>query len=340
MATREPCPEAFNTFGSFLRYLRKRARMTQRDLGLAVGYSVPQVSLLENDQRLPNLTTLAALFVPALRLQAEPKLMTRLLELAAASRHASKAATNASLRPDGGAVAASPQAVTVGRPSSAAHQLPNPNLPAPLASLLGRVDELDKLRTVLLDPGVRLITLLGPPGVGKTSLALELARLGQQHFGDGAFWIDLSAVDEPALVPAALRASIGLARPLDPAVDELDVLCHGLRDRQALLVIDNFEQVIDAATVVAAVLLAASEVKAIVTSRAALEVYGEHIFTVAPLPLPDLSHLPSPAGLQRYPAIALFVQRARRAARVVPHCGECAGGGSYLRAPGRAAAGH
>ena len=77
--------ESFTTFGPYLHYLRKRAQLTQRDLGIAVGYSVPQISLLENGQRLPDLTTLAALFIPALNLQDEPHLTTRLLELAAAS---------------------------------------------------------------------------------------------------------------------------------------------------------------------------------------------------------------------------------------------------------------
>ena len=91
MSTPQAVAETFITFGPFLRYLRKRARLTQRDLSVAVGYSVPQISLLENGQRLPDLTTLAALFIPALNLQDEPHLTARLLELAAASRHANEA---------------------------------------------------------------------------------------------------------------------------------------------------------------------------------------------------------------------------------------------------------
>src|SRR5512147_2312868 len=90
MSTPLDLVNSFTTFGPLLHYLRKRAQLTQRDLGTAVGYSVAQISLLENDQRLPDLTTLAALFIPALNLQDEPQLTTRLLELAAASRRTSE----------------------------------------------------------------------------------------------------------------------------------------------------------------------------------------------------------------------------------------------------------
>ena len=308
MNTAHDLAASYTTFGPFLHYLRKRAQLTQRDLGLAVGYSVAQISLLENGQRLPDLTTLAALFIPALNLQAEPHLTTRLLELAAASRRTSE--SNAQTRITRRAVIAE-EIVESTTPLHAEHPHPASNLPAPLLPLIGRAGELDQLQALLLDPGVRLITLLGPPGVGKTRLTLQLAREMQQHFGGGAYWIDLSAIIDHRLVAAALRSSIGLPPPIDPATDEVQLLRDGLRDRQALLLIDNFEQVIDAAPIIAELLAAAPQVKALVTSRSALETYGEYAFTVAPLPLPDLDHLPPWKDLQRFPAIALFVERAR-----------------------------
>jgi predicted ATPase/transcriptional regulator with XRE-family HTH domain len=315
MSTVRELVESYTTFGPFLHYLRKRAQLTQRDLGTAVGYSVAQISLLENDQRLPDLTTLAALFIPALNLQDEPQLTTRLLELAAASRSAGE----------------SPVQTRITRRAIIAEEIveltallhaPHPtstrsvqhltsNLPAPLLPLIGRLSELEHLQAQLLDPGVRLITLLGPPGVGKTRLALQSARDVQHQFIDGAHWIDLSSITDHPLVAAALRGSIGLPAPIDPAADEVQLLRDGLRDRQALLLIDNFEQVIDAAPVIAEVLAAAPQTKAIVTSRAALEIYGEQTFIVAPLPLPDRDHLPPLKDLQRNAAIALFVERAR-----------------------------
>jgi predicted ATPase/transcriptional regulator with XRE-family HTH domain len=308
MSTSHELAESYTTFGSLLHYLRKRAQLTQRDLGTAVGYSVAQISLLENDQRLPDLTTIAALFIPALNLQDEPQLTTRLLELAAASRSASEATVQT--RVTRRAIIAE-EIVESTAPLHPGHSRTTFNLPAPLLPLIGRASELEQLQALLHDPGVRLITLLGPPGVGKTRLALQVAREVQHQFVDGGFWIDLSAITDQQLVAAALRVSIGLPPPIDPAADEVQILRDGLRDHQALLLIDNFEQVIDAAPVIAEVLTAAPHTKAVITSRAALDVYGEHTFLVAPLPLPDSQQLPPLKELHHYPAIALFVERAR-----------------------------
>lgn len=310
MSTSHNLAESFTTFGPFLHYLRKRAQMTQRDLGTAVGYSVAQISLLENGQRLPDLTTLAALFIPALNLQDEPHLTSRLLELAAASRSTGHPAPIVQTRITRRAIIAE-EIVESTALLHAAQSHSMSNLPAPLLPLIGRTSELAQLQALIRDPGVRLITLLGPPGVGKTRLALQLACDAQQHFGDGACWIDLSAITDHQLVAAALRVSIGLPAPIDPTADEVQLLRDGLRDRQALLLIDNFEQVIDAAPLIAKILSAAPHVKAIVTSRSALEVYGEHTFMVAPLSLPDTHHLPPLKDLLQYPAIALFIERAR-----------------------------
>jgi predicted ATPase/transcriptional regulator with XRE-family HTH domain len=325
MSTTHDLVKSFTTFGPFLRYLRKRAQLTQRDLGAAVGYSVAQISLLENDQRLPDLTTLAALFIPALNVQDEPQSTARLLELAAASRGADEPTVQTRITRRAIIAEEIVESTTpfqspisnIQHPTSnfqlptSNFQLPTSNLPAPLLPLIGRTGELDHLQALVIDPAVRLITLLGPPGVGKTRLALQLAHAVQPHFVDGVYWIDLSSITDPALVAAAVRSSIGLPTPIDPAADELAVLRDGLRHRHALLVIDNFEHVVDAAPIIAEVLMAAPQVKAIVTSRTALEVYGEHTYTVAPLPLPDLDHLPPLKDLQRYPAVALFIERAR-----------------------------
>src|SRR5512142_2963870 len=141
MSTPQAVAETFITFGPFLRYLRKRAQLTQRDLSVAVGYSVPQISLLENGQRLPDVTTLAALFIPALNLQAEPHLTARLLELAAASRHANE--TPIRTRITRRAIIAE-EIIE----SNVSLQLPRAasNLPAPLLPLLGRTSALDHLQ--------------------------------------------------------------------------------------------------------------------------------------------------------------------------------------------------
>ncbi|CAG0927894.1 Putative HTH-type transcriptional regulator [Thermoflexales bacterium] len=313
MSAAHDLAEAFTTFGPLLRYLRKRAQLTQRDLGIAVGYSVSQISLLEHGQRLPDLTTLAALFIPALNLQDESHLTARLLELAAAARQADEATVQTRITRRAIIAEEIIESTAPFQPLAFNHQPPRAaaSLPAPLLPLIGRTSELDHLHALITDPTVRLITVLGPPGVGKTRLALQLAREVQHQFVDGAHWIDLSAIAEHQLVAATLRVSIGLPTPVDPEAAEVQILRDGLRDRQALLLIDNFEQVIDAAPLIAEVLSAAPRAKAIVTSRSALEVYGEHTFTVAPLLLPDSPHLPPLKDLQRYPAIMLFVERAR-----------------------------
>ncbi len=183
-----------------------------------------------------------------------------------------------------------------------------PALPALMFPLLGRERELEQLTTLLLDPGTRLLSLLGPPGVGKTTLAMQLAWLSAAHFSDGAYWIDLAVIDKPAVVATAIRHTLKLSETVD---GEVARLCEHLSDRQTLLVLDNFEHLITAGFVVAELLAAAPQLKVLLTSRVPLRVYGERYFPVSPLPLPDLAHLPAVAELAQWPSIALFVDRAR-----------------------------
>ena len=182
------------------------------------------------------------------------------------------------------------------------------NLPVQLTSFVGRERELRAAAELLTS--ARLVTLLGPGGTGKTRLAIELAgRLGSR-FRDGVRFVPLAAVTDPALVPSAIGQALGIVeagRGQEPAGARL---LEYLRDREMLLVIDNFEQLVASAGFLAELLRAAADVRLLVTTRHTLGVAGEHVFRVPPMALPDAPRPPSPDAVSRFEAVALFVQRA------------------------------
>ena len=161
---------------------------------------------------------------------------------------------------------------------------PTSNLPASLSTFLGRAAALDELATLLGDDRVRLVTLVGPGGTGKTRLAVEAARRQVERFEGGVFFVDLSGEREPDEVFAAIGRTLGMSGATE--VSPLDALRHVLREREVLLVLDNFEQVTSAGPGVIELLQHCSRVKALVTSREALRVGGERLFPVPPLSLP------------------------------------------------------
>jgi len=147
------------------------------------------------------------------------------------------------------------------------------NLPIQVTSLLGREREIDRIRELLHRDGVRLLTLTGPGGTGKTRLALRAAADLVERFEHGVFFIDLAPIGAPALVPATIASVLGVAESDDRPLDDPK---RFLRPRSLLLVLDNFEQLLDAAPVVAELLAASAGLQILVTSRAALQVRGEH----------------------------------------------------------------
>jgi predicted ATPase/class 3 adenylate cyclase len=183
------------------------------------------------------------------------------------------------------------------------------NLPAQLTRFIGRGDVLADIAERLMQ--ARLLTLTGPGGTGKTRLALRTAMDLLTKFRDGAFFVDLSTLMDAALVGPTIAEALGVGE--SPGRTAVEMLAEHLKERELLLVLDNYEQVTDAASVVADLLTAAPKLTVLATSRIPLHIYGENEFPVQPLVLPDPAALPDAEAVSQYEAVALFVDRARAA---------------------------
>lgn len=184
------------------------------------------------------------------------------------------------------------------------------NLPAQATALIGRERELADLTALLREPDARLVTLTGPGGTGKTRLALQSAAELADAYTDGAWFVDLSPLSDPALVASTIAHTLGVPEHADRSPAETVVAF--LRARALLLVLDNYEQVLDAAGLVAAIIAGAPRVTVLVTSRVPLQLYGEREVAVAPLGLPAPGMM-DVDRLTQVDAVKLFIERARAA---------------------------
>jgi predicted ATPase/DNA-binding XRE family transcriptional regulator len=266
------------SFGAQLKALREAAGFTQEELATIAGLSVHAVSALERGQRRrPHRDTVSAL--------------SAALDLTGTTRDAllESARTHAQ--------------------DQAADELIGASLPLALTALLGRDADMQTLQHWLADPGARLITLSGPGGVGKTRLALEIARAISTEGARRVVFVPLATTASSAFVASAVAEAFGLS---DVSASDLPmrarVVCH---EHPTLLVLDNFEHVLDAAPLVADLLASIASLRLLVTSRAPLRVRGEREYTVGPLVVEVDSDTRSPADLARAPAVRLFLERVR-----------------------------
>jgi predicted ATPase/DNA-binding XRE family transcriptional regulator len=266
------------SFGAQLKALREAAGYTQEELATIAGLSVHGVSALERgERRRPHVETVRALSA-ALDLTGDVR--DALLESARAPTG------EAAIRHDRGAV-----------------------LPLPLTALLGREADLQTLRRWVGDPGIRLVTLTGPGGAGKTRLALELAREVAADGRARVLFISLAPIRDARLVAPAIAETFGLP---DATAADLPIRARvSCTDQSTWLVLDNFEQVIEAAPLVADLLTSVASLRVLVTSRAALRLRGEREYVIGPLPLDEDSESLPPADLARCAAVRLFIERVR-----------------------------
>ena len=266
------------SFRAQLKALREAAGYTQEELATIAGLSVHAVSALERgERRRPHVETVRAL--------------SAALDLTGAVRDAFVGSARAPAD------------------ATAADELSGVSLPLALTPLLGRGGDVQTLRQWLADPDVRLITLTGPGGVGKTRLALEVAHAVAGEGASRVVFVPLAAIRTPALVASTIAEALGLAN-----VTALDLPKRAravCAVQPTLLVLDNFEQLIDAAPFVAELLTSVASLRFLMTSRALLHVRGEREYALGPLAMEPSSEEMSPADLARLPPVRLFVERVR-----------------------------
>ncbi len=281
------------TFGQWVKQRRKALNFTQAELGNLAFCSAVMIKKIEANQRRPSIQV--------------AKLLARYLKIAPKDYATFLSLARPDLSPEQIDEILTTYEYTPRQP--AARRINN--LPVPMTPLIGRTQEVQDICGLLLEPNIRLVTLTGAGGMGKTHLSIQVASEINKQFIDGCWFISLAALEEADQLIPTIARSLGIKESRHQTFSE--TLLNYLADRDMLIVLDNFEQIIPAARQVAEILILAPRLKVLVTSRTILHLSGEHEFLVPPLRFVDPHSTPSNIEMIDSPAVALFMQKARAA---------------------------
>jgi predicted ATPase/transcriptional regulator with XRE-family HTH domain len=279
-----------HTFGQWVKQRRKALGLTQANLAQRVSCSKSTINKIESDLRNPTKSLIELL---AQHLKISPAEYAEFVHLAQPQL-----------------LVEQDDLLKKGNSDSFRNSLrSNQTYPSPLTSLIGRERDVAAVCSYLQQPRIRLLTLTGAGGTGKTRLALQVASDSQDMFADGVYFVSLAPIRDSALVLSTIVQALGLKSLRDQPDDEL--LINHLFEKRALLILDNFEQALSATKAIAELLKHTTHLKVLITSRTVLKLTGEHEFVVHPLAVPDLNLFTDLASLANSPAVVLFVQRAQ-----------------------------
>jgi predicted ATPase/transcriptional regulator with XRE-family HTH domain len=281
------------SFGYWLRLKRKALDLTREALADRVGCSVSTIRKLEDEDRHPS-AQIAELLAELFKIPADER--TAFLRFARGDWRSAPSLGDEE----------APWRVS----TPAIPQHPRSNLPATFTSLIGREKDVSAVHDYLTNPDIRLVTLIGPGGIGKTRLSIASARESLAEFSDGVFFVALAPLDQPSLIASATLQALGYIEKSNLSPEER--LIEGIGNKRMLLVLDNCEHLIEEVARVASSLLSAcSRLKILTTSREALQIPGEWLYSVPVLDLPKKNFVVDMETISEFPALVLFAERAR-----------------------------
>jgi non-specific serine/threonine protein kinase len=284
-----------HSFGYWLRLNRKALDLTREALADRVGCSVSTIRKLEKEERRPS-AQIAELLAEIFKIPATER--TAFLRFARGDWKSAPSLGNEE----------APWRIS----TPVLSQQPRSNLPATFTSLIGRDTDISAVQDYLTNPDIRLVTLIGAPGIGKTRLSIASASKSLADFPDGIFFVALAPLDQPSLIPSAIAQALGYIEKNNLSPEER--LIEGIGNKRMLLVLDNCEHLLDDVAPLASFLLSAcSRLKILTTSREALQFMGEWLYSVPALDIPKEKPVIDVETVSEFPALVLFAERARAA---------------------------